>query len=107
MKRFFTLIAIVIVFFISVDAQEIEGYVYDQNKISIVDVNVVIIGTDLGTVTNKNGYFALNYKWDGKIKVEFSSIGYKPVIKEIQSDKNSNHRIEIMMEPEVYFTDEI
>lgn len=107
MKRFFTLIATVLVFFISVDAQEIEGFVYDQNNTPLVDVNVVITGSDVGTVTNMKGYFLLNYQWNGKITLEFSSIGYKPIIKEIQSGKNSNHRIEVLMEPEVYFTDEI
>jgi iron complex outermembrane receptor protein len=107
MKRFFTLIASVIAFYISVNAQEIEGYVYDLNRNPLSDVNIVVTGTNEGTVSNKNGYFSLNYKWAGKITLEFSSIGYKTVIKEIQNGKNSNRRIEVLMEPEVYFTDEI
>lgn len=107
MKRVFTLITIIIHFLISVNAQNIEGYVFDQNKRPLSDVNVVITDSEEGTLSDLNGYFLLKYHWNGKLNIVFSCIGYKSVTLEIKSDDKSNRKIQIFMEPEVYFTDEI
>lgn len=55
----------------------ISGFVYDSStKEVLVGVTVFLEGTKIGTVTNKNGFFALNNVPPGKYKIVLSFIGY-------------------------------
>jgi outer membrane receptor for ferrienterochelin and colicins len=56
----------------------ISGKVSDlENDTPIVDVNVYIMGTTLGTVTNAEGVFKIDNVKSGNYEVVFSSLGYR------------------------------
>lgn len=52
----------------------------DASRQPLPGVNVVILGTDIGTATEADGSFALSNVPVGTYKVEFSMIGYQPVV---------------------------
>jgi len=38
------------------------GYVYDQNKEPLTEVKVQIVGSDIYSITDKNGFFSIDHK---------------------------------------------
>jgi len=58
-------------------ATTISGYVYDKSTgESLIGANVFISGTQLGNITNNNGYFVISDIPDGKQKLIVSYVGY-------------------------------
>jgi outer membrane receptor for ferrienterochelin and colicin len=59
----------------------LEGIVRDRsNQSPIVGVNIVVVGTTLGAVTDGEGYFRVTYLRGGSYTIRFSSVGYAAVI---------------------------
>ncbi len=56
----------------------LEGRVSDQSGAGLPGVNIILKGTTLGTVTDKNGHFSLNRIPVGRYTILFSIIGYSP-----------------------------
>ncbi|MDR1341958.1 MAG: SusC/RagA family TonB-linked outer membrane protein [Prevotellaceae bacterium] len=63
-------------------AAQVSGRVTDENGEGIPGVNVVAIGTTIGSVTDGGGRYSLNVP-DGVAKLSFSSLEYSRVEKEI------------------------
>ncbi len=55
----------------------IYGYVVDTDNRGIELVNVYIKNMPVGTTTNKNGYYDLNFEYSDSITIVYSMIGYK------------------------------
>jgi iron complex outermembrane receptor protein len=62
----------------SVFAQSIKGTVKDQSDKPIPALNVTLEGTNIGTITDAEGKFALANIQAGKYKILISGIGYLP-----------------------------
>ena len=93
------LAAIVIAFTGSV---EITGTVTDENGTPVSGARITIKGSNLGTVTDANGYYRISAGPQDKVLV-FSSIGYVTVEEKI----NGRTVINIIMEPSVVSMDEL
>ena len=70
----------------------IKGTVYDNNGLPIPNVNIVVIGTTNGTVSDFDGNFSLSLEQSPPFKLKFSSVGFITSIKEIKS-KNENIKV--------------
>ena len=57
--------------------KEITGWVTDRKKIPIEGVNVVVKGRNIGTTTNKEGKFSLQFATLNDFVLEFSFLGMK------------------------------
>ena len=80
-NKFKVLIFILLAIYSSCTAVTISGYVSDaENGERIPYVSVVVRGTKLGSLTNKEGYFVINNVPAGKIEISFSNIAYKQSI---------------------------
>ena len=42
------------------------GFVYDENKKALEDVKIQIVGSDIYTYTDQNGFFSIDHKNRGK-----------------------------------------
>lgn len=75
----FNLLIQFIFIFNCIEAQNLEGYVYDKQSLKHLPfVNVCIKGSTIGTITNSNGYFSLNIpQGHNNSTLSFSYIGYK------------------------------
>ncbi len=77
MKKYFLIIFILT--FVNAFSQglSIKGIVEDSTSVPLPDVNVIILGTDLGAATDFNGRFEIKNLNPGNYIVQFSAIGYK------------------------------
>ncbi len=59
----------------------LEGKVSDQAAYSaLINVNVRVLSTVFGTITNEEGFYHLNYLPPGTYDVQFSLVGYETVV---------------------------
>lgn len=81
----------------------IYGYVKDENSnLPLKGVNISILNTPFGTSTDSLGHYTLVVK-PGEYKVNFSYVGYRPLLKEISvSRQKQNLQLNIYMIPGVY-----
>lgn len=83
--------------------KEITGWVTDRKKIPIEGVNVVVKGRNIGTTTNKEGKFSLQFATLNDFVLEFSFLGMKKQeVKYVGRDT-----IRVMMEDEVHEMEEV
>ena len=85
---------------------QVEGRVFDKNKIPLIGVNVLVIGTNNGVITDEAGNFSLKVLKGNVSDLQFTFIGMKPVIKSITGDKNVVG-LSIIMEEDQTSLDEI
>ena len=57
----------------------IYGYVVDTDNRGIDFANVFVKGENIGTTTNKNGYYDLQIETSDSMTIVYSMIGYKPI----------------------------
>ncbi len=107
MKKFiYTLI--IILLSISIYAQnQISGKITDSRTNNAIEgANIYLLEQHKGTVTNIKGEYKLRNLPNGKLKIQFSFIGYKTVIKTIQLN-NSDIISDIKIEPTIIQSQEI
>ena len=67
----------------------ISGTVTDNNSQPIPGVNVIVLGTTIGTVTDFDGNFRLTYAQSPPFTIQASSIGFETISKEITSNNQT------------------
>jgi hypothetical protein len=83
---------------LAVEKRTLSGYLKDaSNGESMIGATVAIQDLMLGTMTNEYGFFSLSLA-PGKYKVQFSFIGYTPVIREIDLSNDVNLNLELQPE---------
>jgi outer membrane receptor protein involved in Fe transport len=84
-KIFILIVALITVITATVFAAttgKIAGFVKDEEtKQPIANVKVVVLGTSLSTLTNKDGYYVFTNVSPGDYKVKVEHVGYGPVTK--------------------------
>jgi hypothetical protein len=88
-------------------SQRIEGIIIDsETKEALSYVNIGILNSPIGTITNENGLFELDYNGKSEnLEIRITMIGYKSVsysIKELQKENN-----QIELEKEVFELNEV
>lgn len=70
----------------------ISGQVFDEEKKPLAGANVVLVGTQQGTITNSKGYFYFLKVPQGNYQLQVSFVGCEPYQEEIelQADWNSS-----------------
>ncbi len=85
----------------------IKGIVTDANLNELLpNATVYLPEQNTGTLTNENGFYTLNNLPKGRIKIQFSFIGYKTIIKTIEL-KNDEMELNIEMEPAMLQPEEV
>ncbi|MFT6097125.1 MAG: hypothetical protein ACJAVQ_002040, partial [Nonlabens sp.] len=70
-------------------AQEaiIQGIILDENNKPLTDVNINVLGTTLGTASDKTGFYRLVVPANQKLTIVFTSVSYKSAtIKDLELD---------------------
>jgi len=85
------LIFFVLFLFIKVNAQNhIKGKVTDINNESLIGASVSLPELNKGTITNQAGEYLISNIPNGKIKIQFSFVGYNTEIKTIDISQTEN-----------------
>ncbi len=76
-KWIFKKLAFILLFFtsISVQAQMVSGTVSDENGDGVIGANVLVKGTEIGTITDIDGNFSLDVKGGNEIQISY--LGYQ------------------------------
>lgn len=61
----------------------LSGRVTDNDLNPLEGVNIVVLGTDLGTASDKDGYYKIKNLSGGNYEIRFSAVGYADVIRGI------------------------
>jgi iron complex outermembrane receptor protein len=85
------LIFFVLFLFIKVNAQnQINGKVIDINNEPLIGASVSLPELNKGTITNQAGEYLISNIPNGKIKIQFSFVGYNTEIKTIEISQTEN-----------------
>lgn len=86
---------------------DLSGKVFDgENQTPLMDSHIYINGTNIGTISGKNGEFYLNVPWkfaDNSLTVSY--VGYSSYEQKL-SDLQS-HELKISMKPDMIVLDEV
>ena len=93
---------LIIVIYISLEGNaqsKLSGNVFDSKiKEPLVGVNIYIPETQWGTVSNQDGNYSLALPNKKKVKIQYSFIGYKTILKTVTTD-SSEIQLDINLEP--------
>lgn len=86
----------------------ITGFVYDSsNGEALIGANVYIKELNLGSGTNRSGYFAVPNIPAGNYKLTVSYVGYQTYTQGIKILENESKRIDISLNPSAVLSEEI
>ncbi len=88
MKLYLTFIYIALAIGVFGQTAKIVGVVKNEIEHPIRDVNIVVVGTNIHTISNYRGEFVLTVPAEQKITVKFSSVAYS--IKKVSFKLNAN-----------------
>ena len=103
---------IVLIFFVlflllKVNAQnQVKGKVTDKNNQPLIGATVFLPELNKGTTTNQSGEYLISNIPGGKMKIQFSYIGYNTEIKTIEISQGEN-MIEVSLSPAVIESQEV
>ena len=106
MKRIF-IICIFINFYYALNAQtKISGKITDQDNTALPGATVFISDMNMGAISDKNGDFQLSNLPDGKIRIQFSFIGYANHIETVELS-GGNAELNIILKQTYVEADEV
>ncbi len=109
MKKIFIICVIIFSYHISNAQNRITGTITDQDNNPLIGATIFVSDLNKGTVSDKNGNYELLNLPNGKIKIQFSFIGYNTEIKsieiiKIENNENVSLNIAIIESQEVVIT---
>lgn len=95
-----SLILILLLMPVFIFAQDIKGFIY-ENPVNtpIANANLLISGTNVGTVSGKDGSFTLRVQKTGKVKLVVSHIGYTTITQFVDIPVSGLQNLVIRLEP--------
>ena len=63
------------------------GYVLDESNMGVELANVTC-GSEIGTTTNKNGYYSLNVEMTDTVEIVYSMLGYTTIRQQLFTDQD-------------------
>ena len=86
---------------------QVTGTIIDlENGLPLPAAEILVLDQNTGTVSDENGEYMLNNLPNGEIKLQYSYLGYKTIVKTIFL-KNCSQTINIELEPTVIYTQEV
>ncbi|HRD80823.1 MAG: outer membrane beta-barrel protein [Saprospiraceae bacterium] len=77
----------------------LSGVILDKSsKETIIGANIMVVGTEFGTATDFDGFFAINNVPAGKYTVQISYIGYENItISDVEVKAGENFKLDVVM----------
>jgi len=86
----------------------IKGKITDaSNNETLIGVNVIVQGTSLGAATDIEGAYRIVGIPERLMSIKISSVGYEPIIKEIDFAQNKSVELNLQMKPAVIQGEEV
>ena len=89
MKKIFIICIMILSYHISNAQNRITGKITDQHNLPLIGASIFIPDMNKGTISNANGTYELSNLPNGKIKIQFSILGYSNRIETVELNGNS------------------
>jgi outer membrane receptor protein involved in Fe transport len=87
---------------------KLSGRILDKNKSPVIGANIIVTGTQLGSNTDIEGYYAIINIPPGKYQIKFSCIGYQPLImKDVIISVDKTTTLDVSMTEAMISTEEV
>jgi len=110
MKLLYTLIITVLAFNIFAQNNETDAMLFGDVQSEgehLPFVNIMIVGTTIGTSTDATGHYMLTNLPIGEITVQASALGYKTLEKTITMKKDKTTELFFILKPDYIMTDQV
>ncbi|MFL5788426.1 MAG: TonB-dependent receptor, partial [Flavisolibacter sp.] len=77
--------------FKNINAQTIQGEIVDQNSKPVPLVSIHILNTNINSISDASGHFAISGLYNGRYVIELSAIGFATQVKEITISKDGKN----------------
>ncbi len=102
MRTFLTVFLLLLIPAVMLGQNVLRGVVTDSTSHeNLVGVNVVIVGTGLGSATDLNGEYRISGIPGTIVQVRVSSIGYEPKVKDVNFSRNASVQLNVELVPTV------
>jgi len=100
MKNIYILVVVLLTGFPALAQTEIKGLITNQEGELLIGANVFIPEQNKGTVADQNGHYILRNLPKGKVKIQYSYVGYNNQLVTVMMDHSSQtHNITLQHEP--------
>lgn len=83
------------------DTGTITGTILDENQKPLPGAQVVVVGTQRGSVTDGQGTYTISGAPTGQIQVQAKFVGYKPRVKSITLDAGETATVDFQLRPDL------
>ncbi|RFN59505.1 TonB-dependent receptor [Marixanthomonas ophiurae] len=83
MKKTLLFLCLLVLSSVAFSQTKITGTVTDQNQVPILGANIIIVGTNTGTVSDYDGNFLLTVNQEPPFTLQVSSVGFQSVTEEV------------------------
>lgn len=80
----------------------VSGKVTDSDNQPVAGANILVTGTNRGTVADAEGNFYLQFTEKGVYFLRFSAIGFETTTKKVETGEGRLQRLEVRMDPDDY-----
>ncbi len=87
-------------------ALSVDGRVLDVDRMPLAGVNVLIVGSNQGVITDENGRFKLDVPRGTASNLQFTFVGMKPLTRKVVGNKNVSN-LTIIMEEDMAVLDQV
>src|SRR5947209_8186116 len=84
--------------FSNINAQTIQGDIVDQNSKPVPSVSIHILNTNINSISDASGHFAIAGLYNGTYVIELSAIGFATQVKEITVSKDGKNNFEFHLQ---------
>jgi iron complex outermembrane receptor protein len=84
MKKIFIICVMILSYHLSNAQNKISGKIIDQENLPLIGASIFVSDMNKGTVSNSSGTYELSNLPNGKIKIQFSTVGYNNRIETVE-----------------------
>lgn len=106
MKKAFIVCAMVLLYHTASTQNNINGKITDKNNVPLIGASVFLPELNKGTVSDQNGNYEITNLPNGKLKIQFSYLGYTNKIETVVLNQASI-KMDITLQPSTIETEEI
>ena len=106
-REYFSIVFFIIFSISLFSGSKISGIIYDESGIPISDVNIELLPTSFGSVSDERGQFFFNRVQSGKYTIHFSHIGFYDKNYLFNSEIDDIRKVNIVMQRKDIVLDEI
>ncbi|MBK9211750.1 MAG: SusC/RagA family TonB-linked outer membrane protein [Saprospiraceae bacterium] len=75
----------------------VKGVVKGDDGVELIGVSISVLGTDLGSISDENGFYSISDIPSGKVRLEYTYIGYETSIESLDIENEKTLNVDIIL----------